>query len=174
MMKTVLCAVTLCLLWSFPAAAQQQGFQSELIDKLAGDWVMTGTIGGSDTVHDLSAAWVLDHQYLRFHEVAREQEPDGTPLYEAIVFIGWDQPSSRYSCLWLDSTGGGGLSAQGIGHAKPSGDDLPFIFDTGEDGIIHNTFAYDRAADIWRWRIDVERGGKSKPFARVELTRKQH
>jgi len=114
---------------------------------------------------------VLDHQYLRFHEVAREEETDGTPLYEAIVFIGWDQPTNQYACLWLDSTGGGGLSAPAIGHAKPSGDTLPFIFDTGEGGFFHTTFAYIRDTDTWNWEMDMENGGKRTPFARVTLTR---
>ena len=170
-MKTVLCAVVLCFVASPQAAAQQQGFQDALLDRMAGNWVLEGTIGGDESVHDVLAEWVLDHQYLRFHEVAREKEPDGTPLYEAIVFIGWDQPSNQYACLWLDSTGGGGLSAQALGHAKRSGDNLPFVFDTGEGGVIHTTFAYSRDTDTWQWHIDIEKDGERKPFARVTLAR---
>ena len=93
-MKTVLCAVVLCFVASLQAAAQQQGFQDALLDRMAGNWVLEGTIDGDESVHDVLAQWVLDHQYLRFHEVAREREPDGTPLYEAIVFIGWDSATS--------------------------------------------------------------------------------
>ena len=170
-MKTVLCAVVLCFVASLQAAAQQQGFQDALLDRMAGNWVLEGTIGGHESVHDVLAEWVLDHQYLRFHEVAREKEPDGTPLYEAIVFIGWDQPSNQYACLWLDSTGGGGLSARALGHAKRSGDNLPFVFDTGEGGVIHTTFAYSRDTDTWQWHIDIEKDGERKPFARVTLAR---
>ena len=46
------------------------------------------------------------HQYLRFGELSREREDDGTRAYEAIVFIGWDAEHERYAWLWLDSTGG--------------------------------------------------------------------
>ena len=41
---------------------------------------MSGTIGGTQVTHDLVAGWVLGHQYLRFHEVAREVDSEGVPL----------------------------------------------------------------------------------------------
>jgi hypothetical protein len=171
-MKTAPLVFLLCILGTLPAAAQQQGFQDALLDQLAGNWILKGTIAGAETTHDIAAEWVLEHQYLRIHEVAREKDSNGRPLYEAIVFIGWDQPSHRYSCLWLDSTGGGGLSSKAIGYAKPSGDEIPFVFDTGDGGIIHNTFVYMREADSWRWTIDNERDGKRSSFAQVVLTRR--
>jgi hypothetical protein len=172
-MKTVLLFVALMMLAALPTMANQPGFQDALLDKLAGNWVLSGTIGGAESTHDIVAEWVLGHQYLRFHEVAREKDDKGAPAYEAIVFIGWDQPTKRYACLWLDVTGGGGLSAKGIGHAKPDGDTLAFVFDTGDDGVIHTTFAYSRDTDTWQWLIDMENGGKRTPFARVALTWRQ-
>jgi len=172
-MKIGYCAFLLCLVVSLPATAQEAGFQDELLDRLAGTWVMTGTIAGDEIVHDLVAEWVLDHQYLSFHEVARGQEPDGTPLYEATVFIGWDEPSARYACLWLDSTGGSAFVVPVvIGHTQRSGDSLPFLFDTGDGSLIHNTFAYSRDTDTWTWAIDNESDGARTPFARVTLTRR--
>lgn len=112
------------------------------------------------------------HEVRPLHEVARGREPDGAPLYESIVFIGWDEPSGRYACLWLDSTGGGGLAIPVvIGHAKRSGDTLPFLFDTSDGSLIHNTFAYSRDTDTWTWAIDNESDGERTPFARVTLTR---
>jgi len=170
-MMTTLRVVALFLLVSLPAAAQQHGFQDALIDQLAGNWVLKGTIAGAETTHDIAAEWVLGHHYLRFHEVSREKGSGDAPEYEAIVFIGWDQPTNQYACLWLDSTGGGGLDTQVIGHAKPSGDDLAFVFELGDGGIIYTTFAYSRETDTWQWLIDVEKSGKRKPFARVALTR---
>jgi hypothetical protein len=170
-MKTLLGAIVLCCSISTAALAQQQGFQDVLLDRMVGKWVLTGTIAGTEATHDVEAGWVLGHQYMRFHEVSRERTEDGGPAYEAIVFIGWDEPSSRYACLWLDLTGGGGLSAGAIGHAKPSGDDIPFVFDDGTGGAIHNTFRYNRDADSWSWLIDNERDGKRTPFARVSLSR---
>ena len=170
-MMMTLRVVSLLLLVSFPVKSDQPGFQDALLDQMAGNWVLKGIIGGEESVHNVLAEWVLDNQYLRFHEVAREKDAHGTPLYEAIVFIGWDQPSNQYACLWLDSTGGGGLSAQGIGYAPPSGDDLPFVFDTGNGSVIHTTFAYNRDTDTWKWLIEIEKGGERTQFAQVVLTR---
>jgi len=170
-MKATLCIIALFLLSPPPATAQQQGFQDPLLDLMAGNWVMAGTIGEADTTHDIAIEWVLGHQYLRFHEIAREKDSEGAPAYEAIVFIGWDESSRRYACLWLDITGGGGLSAQGIGHAEPDGDKLAFVFDTGDGSVIHTTFTYNRIVDTWHWLIDVDRDGKRSTFAQVALTR---
>lgn len=170
-MKPTLCIIVLCLLTALPSLAQQPGFQDDLLDELVGDWVLKGTIDGDESVHDIHAEWILGHQYLRFHEVSREKDENGELLYEASVHIGWDEPSGRYACLWLDSTGGGGLSNGIIGFAKPGGDQLAFVFAMGEDSVFHTTFRFDRDAGTWQWRMDSERGGQRKPFSRVVLTR---
>ena len=170
-MMTALRVVALLLLFSIPAGAEEHGFQDALLDKMVGKWVMTGTIAGDEITHDLVAEWVLEHYYLRFHEVARGVDSTGTPLYEAIVFIDWDEPSSRYACLWLDSTGGGGIASQVLGYAKPSGDSLPFVFDIGDGGVIYTTFTYRLETDDWKWTIDIEKDEKRGRFAEVVLTR---
>ena len=155
------------------ASAQQSTFQDPLLDSFAGTWVLQGSIAGRQTTHDIVSEWVLGHQYVRLHEVSREKDAKGQAAYEAIVFIGWDQASSQYACLWLDSTGGGGLSAQAIGYAKRSGDEIAFLF-KGQDGsTFHTTFAYSKASDTWAWLMDGDDGGKLQPFARVILTRRK-
>jgi len=163
--STLLIILSPCLL-----SAQESSFQDPLLDRLAGTWVLRGTIAGEETTHDIVAEWVLAHQYMRIHEVSREKETNGLPNYEAIVFIGWDEPSQQYACLWLDVTGGGGLKGEAIGHAKRHGDEIPFLFNAG-DYLIHNTFIYNRSSDSWQWNIDNEQEGKLKPFARVTLQR---
>jgi len=163
--------VTIALLLSLPAVAEPRGVQDELLDRMAGNWLMSGTIGGNQVKHDLVAGWVLGHQYLRFHEVAREVDSEGVPAYEAIVFIGWDQATSRYTCLWLDVTGSGAKFPDATGYAKPAADELAFVFDTGNDSTIHTTFTYDRELDTWHWLIDIDRGGELSTFARVSLAK---
>lgn len=170
-MNRTLKNLALLLLFSLLAAAQSPSFQDPLLDHMIGKWVLQGTIGGRDTTHDVVVEWVLDHQYVRLHEVSREQTGKGQPAYEAIVFIGWDQPSGGYACLWLDSTGGGGLSAQAIGHAKRSGDEIAFLFRT-KDSVFHTTFVYSKGTNTWEWLMDDEEGGKLQPFARVKLSPK--
>ncbi len=143
----------------------------ELLDHLAGQWVLQGTIAGKQTTHDVQAEWVLKREYLRLHEVSREKDAKGDPAYEAIVFVSWDPKTQEYICLWLDSTAGGGLSAQGLAHGKKSGDSIPFVFTTSPSDSIHNTFVYDRDTHTWKWLIDNDANGKTQRFADVTLVR---
>ncbi len=159
------------LVFSF-AAAQQTTFQDQLLDSLAGSWLLQGTIAGMETTHIISAKWVLGHQYLQIYEISQEKNANGGAAYEAIVYIGWDQPGDQYACLWLDVTGGGGLSAQAIGHAKRNKDEIPFVFKSSDGSLFHNTFVYNRSSNSWQWMMDNEENGKLQPFARVKLTKK--
>ena len=182
-MKTILPIVSLLCMISFSAAAQQPAHNDPLLDRLAGSWILQGTIAGQETTHDIESEWVLNHEYLRFHETSREKNAQGQPAYEAIVFIEWDESSSQYKCLWLDSTAGGGLSAP-IALGKRGNDEITFFFrdeDKGDkekdknknkDSGVHTVFSYNKAADTWSWLIDNESAGKRTPFARVKLTRK--
>ena len=157
---------------SFTASAQQITFQDSLLDHFIGSWVLHGTIQGKETTHDIVAKWVLGHQYLQFHEVSTEKDSSGNPMYEATVFIGWDQPLSQYSCFWLDGTSGNGLSNPVMGHAQRNGDKIAFLFKFSETTLFHTTFLYDRGSDTWQWMMDDDENGKLQPFARVKLTRK--
>jgi hypothetical protein len=143
-----------------------------LIDRLVGTWVLSGTIDGKQTTHDVEARWVLNHGYVRIHEVSRERDAAGAPEYEATVFISVDEKSGEYTALWLDSTGNGGLSATGFGHARPTASTIPFRFET-QGGTFHNTFLYFPKTDSWQWNLDDESGGVLRPFARVTLLRAQ-
>ena len=132
---------------------------------------MTGTIAGDEVVHDVDADWVLAGHYLRFHDFSRERLASGDRAYEATVFIGWDAQTERFVCLWLDVTGGEGLSNGVLGYAAPAGDTIPFVFDVGEYAI-HNTFVYHREADRWEWTIVNARGDERSEFAHVTLERR--
>ena len=163
--------VLVCLV-PVTVSAQQTTFQDSLLDHFIGKWVLHGTIDGKATTHDIVTQWVLGHQYLQFYEVSREKNSNGEAMYEAIVFIGWDQQSDQYACYWLDGTSGNGLSNPVIGHAKRNGDTIAFLFKFSETSLFHTTFLYDRSSDTWQWMMDDEENGKLLPFARVKLTRK--
>ena len=169
-LRSIICLVGLCI--ALGAMAQSQTADPfSLLDHLSGDWVLKGTIGGRDTTHDVQASWVLKREYLRLHEVSREKDAGGVPAYEAIVFIGWDDRARQYTCLWLDSTAGNGLSAQTIARATPTANSIPFIFTISPTDSLHTTFNYDSRADTWQWLIDDEKDGKTDRFANVKLTR---
>ena len=161
------------VIWvSFTASAQQITFQDSLLDHFIGSWVLQGTIQGKETTHDIVTQWVLGHQYLQFHEVSIEKNSGGEPMYEATVFIGWDQALSQYACFWIDGTSGNGLSNPVMGHAKRNGDKIAFLFKFSQTTLFHTTFLYDRGSDTWQWMMDDEENGKLQPFETVKLTRK--
>jgi hypothetical protein len=168
MIRLKLGFVALALVLSLSSHAQETGFQDKLLDRFTGRWILSGTIAGDDVVHSIDARWVLGHHYLRFDERTERGEID----YEATVIIGWDEPSERYVCLWLDSTGGSGLSNGILGYAEKSDDELAFIF-AGDTSRFHTTFSYDRSNDAWYWTMDSEKDeGEFKPFARLRMERK--
>ena len=167
----VFCSVLFCCFAS--AGADRPQTPVELLNRLAGAWVLRGTIGGKQTTHDVRAEWVLNHEYLQLHEVSREKNASGTPAYDAIIYIEWDAKAREYRCLWLDSTSGGGLSAQGIAHASQAGDSIPFLFTLSPSDQIRTTFRYDSAADSWQWLIDNVDRGNIRQFANVKLSRAQ-
>ena len=144
----------------------------KLLDHLAGIWAMKGSIGGKQVVHDVTADWVLNREYLRLHEISREHDAAGKPAYEAIVFISWDAKPQQYTCLWLDSTSGGGLSAEGLAHANQARDAMPFVFNLSSNASLHTTFRYDESKGTWRLSIDDLSDGKVDHFADVEMSRR--
>jgi hypothetical protein len=179
----ILCLVVLCLAaCGLSSAAQDRppgpssaGVHASdpltLLDHLAGNWVLKGTIAGEQITHDIEAHWVLRHEYLELHETSREKEANGQPAYEAIVLFTWDPKANQYACLWLDSTAGGALTSQTTCRAAPSGDSIPFIFTLSASEQLHTTFTYRNATDTWQWIIDDESNGKTGRFADVELSR---
>ncbi|MEZ4387021.1 MAG: hypothetical protein R3D98_05505 [Candidatus Krumholzibacteriia bacterium] len=114
--------LALCVLLTGPKIAQPDTFEDPLLGHLVGTWLTTGTIAGGAVVRDVVARWVLAQQYLQIHEVARELAARGAPACETIISIGWDEPTQRYTCLWLDVTGAGDLDGDWIGHATRQDD----------------------------------------------------
>jgi hypothetical protein len=166
--KIAVLSITLAVAGAGHASAQQPTFQDALLDHLAGRWLLKGTVAGKPTTHDVEAVWVMEHQYLRIHEVSRELNPKGEPAYEATVYVGWDAPNSQYGCVWLDTYGG--VAPISLGTAKRVGDTIPFVF-RDKAGAFHTTFAYHSTDNSWDWKLDNEDKGALLPFARVTLTR---
>jgi hypothetical protein len=152
------------------AAAQQPPLDSPLLDRLAGKWVLRGTIAGKQTTHDVEAEWVLDHHYLRIHEISQEKDSQGKPQYEATIYVAWNQDTKTFAAVWLDDYGG--LATESIGVADPKENEFPFIFKDAKGAVnFSNDFLYDPKADTWEWRMDNVDKGVTKPFGRVKLTR---
>ena len=167
-MKQLFLLVT--ILAAHGAMAQQAPVNSPLLDHLAGKWLLQGTVGKQAVTHDFDAEWVLEHHYLRFHEVSREKNEKGDPQYEATVFIGWNEKTKQYACVWMDVYGG--ATSESIGTATPKENELAFVF-TDEHGetSFTNTFSYDTKTSTWEDRLDNVEKGVAKPFARFKLTK---
>ena len=151
------------------AMAQQPPVNSPLLDRLAGKWMLQGTVGRQSVTHDLEAEWVLQHHYLRFREVSRDKNEKGEAQYEATVFVGWNEKTKQYACVWLDVYGG--ATAESIGLATPKDNELAFVFtDEHGDTTFTNTFIYDPKTNSWENRLDNVVKGEAKPFARFKLT----
>jgi len=172
-MKQAVMLFLLSVVW-ISAFTQQPASpaDAQLLDRLAGNWVLQGAIGGRQVTHDVQADWVLNHEYLRLHELSREKKPGGAPAYEAIIFIEWNPKAREFVCLWLDSTSGGGLNPKGLAHGRPTATSIPFIFDISPTEFLRNTFIYNPAAGAWQWLIDDVTNGKPDRFADVKLTRR--
>jgi hypothetical protein len=163
-------AVFAILLASATAAAQQAPVASPLLDHLTGHWVLRGEIAGKPTTHDVDAEWVLQHHYVRIHEVSRDKDAKGQPQYEAMVFVGLSDTPKAYTCVWLDLYGG--TSIESIGVAEPTENKLPFAFKNEKNEVsFRNDFIYDPATGGWQWRMDNVEKDVAKPFGRVKLTR---
>jgi hypothetical protein len=167
-MKRLVIMAMVVAAWT--ATAQQAPVNSPLLDHLAGKWVMQGTVGKQAVTHDFDAEWVLQHHYLRFHEASRDKNEKGEPHYDANVYIGWNEKTTQYACVWLDVFGG--LTVESIGVAMPKENELAFVF-TNEHGetTFTNTFIYDPKTNTWDNRLDNVVKGVAQPFARFKLTK---
>ena len=166
-----LCCLAVMCLAATSYTQEQTDDPVQLLNHLAGDWVLTGVLGKNTPVHDVHVEWVLNHEYMRLHELSREKKANGDPAYEAIILISWDPKAQEYACLWLDNTEGGGLSAEGIAHAKRQRLEIPFVWMQSGAESLRNTFAYNPTLDKWRWTIDNITKGKTDRFGDVTLTR---
>jgi hypothetical protein len=165
--------ILLLILFLPTTLRSQQIIQPDsLLNKLTGKWILNGTIAGQQTIHDVDVQRVLNGQYIQIKETSREKDQTGNPLYEAIVYICWEDSKKQYSCLWLDNSGSGGISNGIIGRASQIGDKIEMVFKYTDTIQFHTTFLYDKQTGTWQWLMDEEERGKLKPFARVKLISK--
>ena len=174
-MKRAVFALLLAGIGTFTASAQSSSRPpGELLERMAGTWVLDGTMDGKKTTHDVVATPVLNGGYVQLHEVSRQRDARGRPAYEAIVYLAWEPSKGEYACQWLDSTSNAGISNGVTCRAKPADDEIRLLFQYPDGNRFHTTFAYDRKADAWNWKMDGEEKGRLVPFARVILRRRQH
>src|SRR5579862_6314841 len=111
-----------------PAAIAQPApvFQDNVLDQMTGDWKLTGTIRGQKAEHAISVEWVLNHQFLKIHEIDT-RDRSAANWYEALVLLGQDNVSERYVIHWNDVYGG--RYSETLGYATRSGNRIEFLFE---------------------------------------------
>jgi hypothetical protein len=169
-MRTLLIFVLLAL--GVPGASLAQSLPADsLFARLAGRWVLRGTIARQQTVHDVTFEPLLGGTYLQMHEVSRERALNGAPAYEAVVLFGRDPATGAYACVWMDNTAAAAFPPEGTGRGSVAGDSVTFLFPYSATTRFHTTFVYDQANASWQWHMDNDSAGVRAPFARVTLTR---
>jgi len=102
-MKTFLKLILLFVLISPVTVKSQQVSQPDsLLNKLAGKWVLTGTIEGQKTIHDVDAKRVLNGQYVQIKEVSREKDEKETRFtMQLSIFVGRRQKNNTSAFGWI-------------------------------------------------------------------------
>ncbi len=153
--------------------AQYKQSTDTLLDHMTGKWLLKGVIAGRNIEHDISVSWVLGHQYIEMKETSHEKLADGTPSYEAIVFISRDESRNKYDCLWLDNTSNSGLSNEIIAHTKPEPDRIALLFKFNDATYFHTTLTFNKVSNSWHWLMTNEENGKTTLFADAIMSKFQ-
>ena len=144
----------------------QASFEDNLIAQLEGNWLLTRKIRGTEVQNQVSAKWVLNHQFLQVH-MKDVKEP---PAYEAIVLIGYIHATKEYVAHWVD-TYGGRFSAVGRGTRTANAIEFKFAY---PDGPFFNTFTWNPDTKQWIFRLESQdSNGGRQLFALDTLVRQQ-
>jgi hypothetical protein len=151
-----------------PLDGPKRSFQDALLDRMVGNWKLTGRIAGQSAEHSVTAEWVLNHQFLLIHEKSSMPAEDQVP-YEAMIFVGYDNTSERYVVHWIDVFGG--RIDETLGYGRRDGSSIRLTFEY-PDGPFHTAFIWDEQSQSWRWEMDGKGSdGQWKEFARMALSR---
>jgi hypothetical protein len=173
-MKAFLSLLVLAVLIAVPAPAGSTAHSSaewrdELADHMIGTWKLEGKIMGRDAHHEVEAAWVLSHQFVRIHEKTEDAAPASERRYEAIWFLGYDPLSERYVLHLLDVFGG--RFSETLGYGTRDGNSIHFVFEY-PDGPFHTTFQWSPEKDTWQWLMtQKDKDGNWAEFGNLKLTR---
>ena len=151
-----------------PLDGVNRPFHDQLLDSLAGRWRITGTIVGQPREMNLTADWVLNHQFL-FLDEKDANAASGKPGYEAHIYIGYDNASERYVIHWIDIFGG--RFSETLGYGTRNGNSIRFNFEY-PDGPFHNTFTWNAQEKSWHFFLEQKDAqGMWKTFAGQTATR---
>ncbi|MCX6232672.1 MAG: hypothetical protein NTZ33_14135 [Bacteroidetes bacterium] len=141
-------------------------FNDKFLEKLIGNWNVTGNVLDEYINYHFQARWELNHQFveLSFADTAK------IPKYTAKVYIGYDCKINRYIAHWLDNFGGRYSETLGYGEKKENS--IAFRFDY-PDGRFINEFIYTSKTDSWLFHTTTKNDKNMwVVFGNMFLTRK--
>ena len=151
-----------------PLDGVNRPFHDNLLDHLQGRWKIAGVIVGQKREMDLTAEWVLNHQFLFLVEKDAATGA-GKQGYEAHIYIGYDNASDRYVIHWIDIFGG--RFSETLGYGTRAGNSIKFVFEY-PDGPFHNTFTWNLGEQSWHFFLEQKSSdGKWKTFADQTATK---
>jgi uncharacterized protein DUF1579 len=137
-----------------------------LLERLVGQWHMTGSVRGRPVTYTLQATRVLQGRFVELHM----EDVNRPPAYEARVFIGVDSAGGRYIVHWLDRFGAAFSIPHATGEARR--DTLMFTFPYPA-GAFRDTFVYRPSTDTWHFRLEAaDSTGGWRPFAEYDVRRR--
>jgi len=142
--------------------------QDDLLDKMVGEWRLTGKFEEQPVNHSVEARWVLNHQFVEIHEKDLNPVKGDDVPYEARVYVGYTASSHRYVAHWLDVFGDGSPT---LGYGKRIGSALEFDFAyPGQDWL--TTFRWNAADNTWQWLMQgKDKQGQWQETANMTLAR---
>jgi hypothetical protein len=123
-----------------------------LLDRLVGNWTVTGAVRGKPAHYAMTGARTLQRKYVELHMIDVAASP---PAYEARVIIGQVEKPGTYIAHWIDAFGAQYSVPPGTGTERADTLFLDFPYPTG---MFHDTFAYNRGADRWHFRLESADG----------------
>jgi hypothetical protein len=146
-------------------AADEPSADNAYLDKLQGDWDMSGTLLGKPVRYHARGERVLQGGFLRLHMV----DAADMPTYEADLFLGYDSHENDFIGHWLDRFGAPG--ARVVASGKRQGQTLIINFPYAK-AAFKDTFVYDPKSRTWSLLIESQApGGGWSNFAKYTLER---
>jgi len=134
----------------------------DFLDKLRGKWNLTGEMGKIELHQEVSARWVLGHQYISLYCKSIADDENPTADYEALYHIGYNPDEDLFIFHLLDTTGVPIVCNVGLG--RRDGNHIPFVFEY-QDGNFINDLTWHPAERRWTFRQEYQENGKLRLFA---------
>jgi hypothetical protein len=142
---------------------------SEFLDKLIGQWDLSGQMGQTPLRQSVEGRWTLGGLFVELYIKSTLPAPAGQKPYEAVYYIGYNEKNDLYVMHLLDTFGVALPYIWGVG--KRAGDSIPFVFEY-EGGPFTNLFIRDDARDEWRFELTYLQDGQIRTFATKRMVRK--